>query len=284
MSALIQQTDAWLEKRRSMIGASDAPIIMGVNPWSTQYKLWQEKLQLVEGRKQTKAMKDGLRKEDEARMAFINETGIIVAPDVLFHQGNQFMMASLDGISEDKSHIVEIKCPGEQDHSLAKANEIPEKYYPQLQHQLEVCGLDMVHYFSYRSKTDTALIKVYRDDKYIKRMMAMEKEFWDCLQEFISPKLTERDYEIKEDENWQSTAQQWLSVSQQIKSLEEQEKQLRELLILQSANGNSMGGGVKLTKMMRKGSVDYAKIPELKGVNLEQYRKSHVECWRIAAE
>lgn len=284
MSALVQQTDEWLEKRRSMIGASDAPVIMGVSPWSTKYKLWQEKLQLIEPKRKTKAMQGGIDREDEARMAFINETGIIVGPDVVFHKANQFMMASLDGISPDKKFIVELKCPGEVDHNVAKSGEVPEKYFPQLQHQMEVCELDMVYYYSYRSPTDKKLIEIYRDDKYINRMIKEEKEFWECMNEFVAPKLSERDYELKEDDIWHATASQWLGISRELQALEKKEKELRELLISQSANSSSKGGGVKVSRIVRKGNVDYSSVPELQNVNLEKYRKNPIETWRISAE
>lgn len=283
MSALVQQTDEWLEMRRSKIGASDAPVIMGVSPWSTKYKLWQEKLQLIEPKKQTKAMADGIKGEDEARIAFINRTGIIMAPDIVFSKQNDFMMASLDGISPDRKYILEIKRPGVADHELAKKREVPEKYFPQLQHQMDVCELDMAYYYSYRGPNDEVLLEVFRDDKYIKRMVPLEKEFWDCMNEFVAPKMTERDYELKEDDIWHATASQWLSISKELQALEKKEKELRELLISQSHNTSSMGGGVRVSRIVRKGNVDYAKIPELQSVNLERYRKNPIETWRIAA-
>lgn len=33
----------WLEQRRKGIGGSDAPVIMGVNPWRSPMDLWLEK-------------------------------------------------------------------------------------------------------------------------------------------------------------------------------------------------------------------------------------------------
>ncbi len=284
MSALIQQSDEWLAMRRTMIGASDAPVIMGVSPWSTKHKLWQEKLQLIEPRKATKAMRDGINGEDEARVSFINETGIIMAPDVIFHKGNHFMMASLDGISPDGKSIVEIKRPGQADHEVAKSGQVPEKYFPQLQHQLEVCELEMTYYYSYRNAKDVKLLKVYRDDKYIKRMKDEEEEFWNCMNEFIAPKLTERDYEEKDDDIWNASATQWMEVTCEIQVLEKREKELRELLISQSQNKNSKGGGVRVSKIVRKGSIEYSTIPELALVNLENYRKSPIETWRISTQ
>lgn len=284
MSALVQQSEEWFSKRRTMIGASDAPVIMGVSPWNTPHKLWQEKLQLVEGKKTTKRMQDGLDIEEQARSEFFLDTGLIVKPSVAFHESNPFMMASLDGMTDDKKFIVEIKNAGKVDHSIAMQGQVPEKYYPQLQHQLEVCELEMVYYYSFRSKDDKKLLKVHRDDKYIKRMIALEKEFWECLNDFIAPKLIDRDYELMENDIWHAIASEWISVSTNIKELEKKESHLRELLISQSQNRNSRGSGLKICKILKKGNIDYSKIPELKQVNLEKYRKDPVEFWKILQE
>jgi len=59
-------------------------------------------------------------------------------------------------------------------------------------------------------------------------------------------------------------------------ALEVKEKEMKRLasMILTQANmGQVVGSGVKIARIERKGSVDYAKIPELNGVDLEKYRK-----------
>lgn len=38
----------WLEQRKSGIGASDAASIIGLNPWKTNVRLWEEKTSLIE--------------------------------------------------------------------------------------------------------------------------------------------------------------------------------------------------------------------------------------------
>ena len=118
MSALIQQSNEWLELRKNKIGASDAPVIMHVSPWKTPYQLWEEKLGLKESFSSS-AMKRGLEMEESARKAFEKETGLVVFPQVLFHKEHEWMMASLDGIDIEGKNIVEIKCPGKVDHEIA---------------------------------------------------------------------------------------------------------------------------------------------------------------------
>lgn len=282
MTATIKQnTPEWLEMRKSHIGASDAPIVMGISPWKTPYQLWEEKLGLSKQPAQNFAMKRGHELEPKALQAYNDYTGNFCAPEVVFHQERKYMMSSLDGLSLDRSMVVEIKCPGKRDHDIAANGEIPEKYYPQLQHQLATIGLNMLHYFSY-SGDSYHLIEVPRDDDYIENLYKIEGEFWDNLKTFESPALTDKDYLQKDDAVWAEHAKAFSDVNSQMKALKVKEKECRDLLINLSDGRNCIGGGVKLQKILRKGSVDYKSITELGGVDLEQYRKSPVTSWRFS--
>jgi putative phage-type endonuclease len=279
MSALVQQTDEWLEVRRDKVGSSDAPCIMGVG-FKTPYQLWLEKLSPTK-RSPTQAMQRGIDLEDKARECFEKMTGLFVLPQVVFHPDYEWMMASLDGMTIEQDAIVEIKCPGKEDHATAIQGKVPDKYYPQLQHQIEVCGLDMSYYFSFDGEKGV-IVKVFRDDKYIKKMITLELEFWNCVQDFTPPNMIEKDYHSKTDDVWTAAAKEWLSINRQLKNLEPREKELRDLLISMANQQNAIGAGVKVSKILRKGSIDYSRIPELQGVSLEPYRKELVECWKIS--
>lgn len=280
MSALVQQSEEWLQMRKSKIGASDAPIVMGVSPWSTPYKLWCEKLSLVEPQGKTSYMKRGLDLEEEARREFEKQTGLIMFPDVVFSDQYDFMMASLDGIDIERKNIVEIKCPGKDDHEMAMDGIIPEKYLPQLHHQMLTTKLERVFYFSYDKKS-SKVIEFHRNENYLKRLLSEEKEFWRCLQELEAPPLTDRDYTEREDELWLHTAGKWKETKNKLKALEEEESHLRQTLICLSGKSNTKGAGIKLLKIVSKGSINYQEIQELSGVNLEKYRKAPVERWRL---
>lgn len=282
MHAMIQNSQEWLEFRKTKVGASDAPIIMEISPWKTPYQLWEEKLGIRETI-MTSAMQRGTDMEEEARQAFERETGIAMFPMVKIHPENEWMMASLDGISLDEKNILEIKCPGKEDHFTAVSNMVPDKYYPQLQHQLAVTGLEKAYYYSY-TRSGSALVSVGRDDKYISKMIKKEKEFYDCMMEFLPPKLTERDYVERNDIEWQELSNAYLETQKLLKSLEEQEKLMKERLISLAGRSNAKGGGIKLSKVVRKGSVDYQMVPELKGINLEKYRKPAIETWRVLSD
>ncbi len=125
-------------------------------------------------------------------------------------------------------------------------------------------------------------IKVYRDDKFIKKMLEKEKQFWECVQSFTAPEMTERDYESRSDEFWSLAASEWRQINEQLKSLESKEKKVRDALISMCNKKNSVGAGVKVTRSIRKGHVDYSSIPELKEIEIEKYRKNPIECYKIS--
>lgn len=280
-AAIKQNTPEWLAMRKNKIGASDAPILMEVSPWKTPYQLWEEKLGLSKQKDQNFAMRRGHSLEPKALQAYNDYTGNFCAPEVVFHQERKYMMSSLDGLSLDRSMVVEIKCPGKNDHDIAANGDIPEKYYPQLQHQLATIGLNELHYFSY-SENGYHLIEVPRDEKYIENLYKIEEAFWNNLKTFESPALTDRDYKEKNDPVWEEHAKNWVSVNSQIKELKFKEKECRDLLINLSEDRNCCGAGIKLQKILRKGSVDYKSVPVLEGIDLEQYRNPPITSWRFS--
>ena len=272
-----QNTPEWLEMRKNKIGASDAPIIMGVSPWKTPYQLWEEKLDLAPQPDMTHVMRRGHELEPIARQVYNDYTGNCAEPEVVIHPEREWMMASLDGISLDRSIVLEIKCPGKRDHDIAGSGKVPEKYYPQLQHQLACIGANSLHYFSY---TDDGfhLVEVERDDKYIASLYTKEGEFYKMMQNFEAPPLADADFEERDDAEWLSIANEL----REIQALKKKESELKKRLIFLSQNRSCKGGGLKFRKSVGKGSVDYNAIPALEGLDLEKYRRPPVERWRLS--
>ncbi|MCX6558074.1 MAG: YqaJ viral recombinase family protein [Candidatus Aminicenantes bacterium] len=172
-----QSSHEWLSWRREGIGASDAPVIMGLSPWQKEDELLLLKTGQKAERPANDAMERGKRLEPVARQAYVDHTGIVIEPMSVQSREHAWMRASLDGLSPDNSHVVEIKCPGEKDHSLAAAGSVPGKYYPQLQHILAVTGLTEIYYWSFRYG-HTVLLKVDRDETFIAELLEKEVAFW----------------------------------------------------------------------------------------------------------
>ncbi len=276
----IQGTKEWLELRKTKITATDASIIMGVSPWKTRWQLYQEKISVTEAKPPTPSMQRGLDLEPVAREAFILTTGIYVSPKVII---KDWQMASVDGISDDGKYLVEIKCPSQVDHSMAIAGKVPDHYYPQLQHQMHVCDVNRMFYFSFDG-VNGALVEVVKDNSYIEKMVEEEWKFYQCLINKNPPEPSEDDYFEMDDPIWKECATRWKEVTLMMKDLEKEEENLRNQLIFLSGASNSKGAGISLCQMNRKGNVDYSKIPELKNLNLDLYRKPSTKMWRIIVQ
>ena len=117
-----------------------------------------------------------------------------------------------------------------------------------------------------------------------KKWWRKRANFIDALSTGRTPESTAKDYIQRDDAKWAECAGKWRDITLQITSLEEQEQELRKQLIFLSGESNSRGSGISLCEIKRKGNVDYAAIPELRGVNLEQYRKPTTCSWRITAK
>lgn len=277
MIALEQNTEEWLEFRKTKIGSSDAPIIMGESPWKTPQQLWEEKMGLKQSSYENAAMQRGKQLEAQARKAFELETGLVVWPNVLIHPEHEFIIASLDGITMDGQAAVEIKCPGEKTHQIALNSEIPKHYQIQMQHQLAVTGLKEMFYYSYDGQNGITL-KVQRDDALIETLLEKEQEFFRCMQE-STPLETERS-----DLPWLKFAEEWKDIQRRKKSLKEQEEICRASLIELTDNGPAKGGGIRVTQYSRKGRIAYDKILLLEEMDLEPYRQETVQAWKITVE
>ena len=178
-----QGSQVWLEWRNHGIGASDAPVIMGENPWKKIGKLLQEKRNPPITGFKNQAMIRGIRLEPEARTAYNSETGYDVSPLCIQNIAHEWMRASLDGISTDGSVVVEIKCGRSVYRKTTASHKVPSYYFGQLQHILAVTGLTTIDFWCYLPGKPNLLVPVQRDDKYIEKLILKEYEFWKLVQQ-----------------------------------------------------------------------------------------------------
>lgn len=276
---MIQGTKQWLEARKSFVTATDSSVIMGINPWKTPYKLWRQKMDLDPPEEENQRMREGTMMEPHAREWFIKETGIHCEPKVLI---KDFMMASLDGLSSDQKCIVEIKC-GSKSFAQAEELKIPNYYLCQMQHQMYVANVTLAYYIAFNGE-EGIIMPVIRNDEFIENMIQKEKDFYQCLISFTPPTMTTRDYQTKSDPEWKALAENYRIAYQALKNAEQLEQNLKQQLIASSGGLSSMGEGIKLSKVLRKGQIEYSKIPELTGLDLEPYRKNNTEYWKVSLD
>lgn len=134
--------EEWLEARRQGIGGSDAPVLLGVNHYSSPYRLWLDKTGRADDEPPTEAMLRGTYLEPWVRERFAADTGMEVARVGLAqHNDVPCLQATLDGATDDGG-IVEIKTVGDAHGRVAAAwfADYDRSAMAQLQYQMLVTG------------------------------------------------------------------------------------------------------------------------------------------------
>lgn len=285
---LEQGSAEWHEFRKNHIGGSDAPIVMGVSPYKTRHELYLEKIGDEPAKNfMTSAMQRGHDLEPIARQMFNEEHFYCCVPCVFESEDYSFLSYSSDGYDPDNKVLIEIKCGTKAEHEAVKRGEVPNKYYPQLQNALLVTGLDEIYYVSFNNH-EIAYKKVKRDNFYIEKMLSELSDFWRCIEQNKEPaidefhkKHTKVQYEKRKDEVFQMYGAHWRDLQERKKELELEEKDLRNEIISMTEGANVEGGGIRVLQYEKKGTVAYKMIPELNGIDLDQYRSPNSICWRI---
>jgi putative phage-type endonuclease len=171
---------AWLEERRKGIGGSDVAAIMGISPWKTAYQIYLEKRKEVEDWSGNEATDWGTRLEPAIRQWYSDTTGRAVrVPDkILYHKEYPFMLASLDGFTDD-NRIVEIKTArGNDGWGEPGTNQIPDVYMLQVQHYMFVTGYPVTDIPVSIGGAPPVLYEVPEDKELQKMILEAGVEFW----------------------------------------------------------------------------------------------------------
>lgn len=278
-----QGTPEWLAWRKTVITATDCPAIRGTSPWSTAYKCWQKKLDMIDEQKSNEAMERGKRLEPIIRERFITKWGFNVTPAVVESSEYNFLGASLDGISDCGKYIQEIKTGGEKLHKMAQDGIVPDDYMDQMQHQLLVTGAVKCFYTVGSEDVEKDItIEVFPDPEFEKAFIPEARAFWKCVAFNEPPALQNADYkDMSEDPAWQDWTMAYLEANEKIKDLEAKKEAFRKELLKLCGNQSCLGNGVKVMKTIVRGRVDYEAIPELKIIDIDKYRKASTTIWKI---
>jgi putative phage-type endonuclease len=263
----MQQNSAeWLEARRRYIGSSDTPIILGISPFKTALQLYEEKVGLRDPPKGNFATARGHAMENVVRQKCEFKTGKRFEPKV-FTEG--FLIASLDGFDGDT--VLEIKNPGAEAHAIAKAGKVPAYYYAQMQHQMHVAGVFKGIYASYNGD-DLVMLDVTYSLPFFAYAFEKLEFFKHCVDTKTPPEPSSDDYVTVNDPALEALAANYVALARQARDLEEQKKLLAKVIDSGLKHPKTRVGAFKVQRVSRKGNVDYKKVPELKGVDLEPYR------------
>ena len=277
---MAQGSPEWHEHRRKYRNASETPVVLDLSPWKTPYQLWQLKLGLVE-QEVTPAMQRGTDLEPVARAAYERQTGRVMQPLVVV---DGEYSASLDGMTFGGERIVEIKCPvkgkGSTLWKTVEAGQLPEHYQWQVQHQLLVTGATIANVFVFDG-TEGILLEIAPEPDKWPRIRSAWDEFMRCVTEAQAPPLTDRDTRIRDDPEWLSAAAAYLELRTAHDELIAKLDEAKVRLVGLTSHAKEQGGGTSVTRLWKRGSVDYRRVPELVGIDLEAYRSAAREEVRV---
>jgi putative phage-type endonuclease len=141
-------TNKWLMWRKEGIGSADAPIIMGMSPWSTPYKLYLDKIgEAVIDEKEEASKRyifeKGHQVESIARSQIEIENGVFYPPILYQMENFPWLRCSMDGANESLMEGKEFKLVSKKEFDDGVC---PPKYIPQVQHQYMVSGYKKIVY------------------------------------------------------------------------------------------------------------------------------------------
>lgn len=182
--------ERWLATRNGGIGGSDASVIMGLNPFKSQYQLWLEKTGQAEAPdlSHVQAVYWGTKNEGNVADWFQETTGKKVRKlGTLRNRAHPFMLANVDRAIMGEEAGLEIKTAGVSQAKKWRGDEIPDAYYCQCLHYLAVTGADR-WYIAVLIGGNEALYKtVERNEDDIKALIQAEADFWKLVETKTPP-------------------------------------------------------------------------------------------------
>lgn len=193
-------------------------------------------------------MQRGTELEPSARAAYEAQTGLVMQPLVI---EDGAYSASLDGMTLAGDLVLEIKCPMRGTRSDlwqdVSQGQVPEHYRVQVQHQLMVSDAEKAHLWVFDGAKGI-LTEVTRDEALM---------------------------------TWSQAAEAYAGAKQYADEAAKRLESARQALIELAQHPKEEGAGVTVTRFWKQGSVDYKKVPELTGIDLERYRKRATEEVRV---
>lgn len=323
----VQGSKAWLDWRGRGLGSSDAAVLLGWSPWKTIEQLIAEKRghwKQEFGDSQRRAMNRGKELEPVIRKWYEEKAGAAFPDAIATDPTHDYMRASFDGVNRTVIHLdlsvgrmIEIKAPNARDHEQAKAGLCPEKYVPQVQWLLMIGRLPWADYVSYGTDGTYAVVPMRADPVIQAELRTRAVAAWNLVQNpgleirgwirwiYPSPviglSLSDVPFELPPgsivhipespviaEQETEAIVARALDAQKEVNAATARFEALKEILKGRLGDRPKLICGEAVMEWQeRKGAVDYTRIPQLKDVDLEPFRKKPVKAFlfkRISEE
>ena len=228
--------DEWLQHRQKSIGGSDASSIIGLNPWSSPYTVWADKLGKIPAKEDNEAMRQGRDLEFYVAERFCEATGKKVRREnhILINPDYPFAHANVDRMVVGEDAGLECKTTSSLNMKNFKNGAFPDTYYVQCVHYMMVTGCKKWYLAVLVLNKGFMVFEIERDEEEIEALAKSEADFWKLVEEKTSPIADGTSstsntisvlYPESNDESvnlfaYEADLQQYIALSAQIKELE----------------------------------------------------------------
>lgn len=236
ISTIDMSHDEWLNHRQKSIGGSDASAIIGLNPYSSAYTVWADKLGKLPPKEDNEPMRLGRDLEDYVAKRFTEATGKRVRREnnIIINPDYPYAHANVDRVIIGEDAGLECKTTSILNLKRFKNGEYPPTYYVQCVHYMMVTGAKKWYLAVLVLGQGFYWYEIERDEEEIAALARSEEAFWALVESKQPPEVdgsestTNTLTTIYADGNnnttvdlfaYDSTLKQYLAISKQIKDL-----------------------------------------------------------------
>ena len=279
-----QRTPAWYHQRKGRVTGSNVGAILGVDPWRSPEDVLRAMVRSYHGAESefsgNIATEYGNRMEADAVEQFKLESGLDVE-EVGFFSYEDWAGASPDGKCSDGNGL-EVKCPfGKRKGGNFKSLDEQPHYYSQMQFEMLCAGFPAVWFYQW-SPHNSKLELVEKDQNWLDENLPKLRQFYSFyLSELDNPEhLSPKRVTVNTQET-KRLLDEYDQLKESMDNAKERRDEVQAELVKACGERDADAWGRKITLCERKGNVQYSKVPELKGVDLEPYRGKDSSYWKV---
>lgn len=172
--------EEWLAFRRTGICGSDAATVVGLNPYSSLFYLYNEKLGLLPEKEDSEAMRQGRDLEQYVANRWMERTGKRCRRNNTMWRSveHPYMLANIDREVIGENAGLECKTTSVYNRSDFSSGNIPQTYYVQCMHYMSVMGFDRMYLAVLVLNSGFYDFVIDRDDSEITALIEQEDAFW----------------------------------------------------------------------------------------------------------
>lgn len=170
----------WLQYRKHGITGTDAGAIVGLNPYVSAFKVYQDKVSDEIEEIDNESMRQGRDLEAYVAKRFEEQTGKKVkrANAIFYNPEYEWMLADYDRLIIGEKAGLECKTVNAYSADKWKDGKIPLHYQLQVQHYLAVSGYECWYIAALILGRDFIVHKIERDEEMIQDLITIEERFW----------------------------------------------------------------------------------------------------------